>query len=878
MSVIGEAFVRIAPELGGFDQLGDRVSDAVEKAGGKLSGLLGNLAKVGTVGVAGGAAAGGALLALGAQFDDVADTIRVGTGATGDALEDLNKSAKAVLKEIPTDFASVGTAIADVNTRLGITGPNLETVSKQFIELSRITGTDLAKNIEVGSQAMQNFGLSVDQQEQGLDTLFKVAQATGISFDQLASEMGRNGAVFRQAGMSFDESAALLGVLAHNGLSASDVIPGLSRAMAEAAKEGKPANEVIRDTFEAIRNAPSDTEAAAVALETFGTRGGPRMAALIREGKLGYEDLLATIGESDETILGAAEATNDWAERLTILKNRALVGLAPMAEGVFNAVTVALEAAAPVIEKVVAWLSEKLPVAVNKVSDVLGRVNWQAIFDALGRAVERVLPIVERGLDAIVKRWQSLVDWTRKHWDDISKAIERVLDFILMLWDRWGGRILSIVTTIFNQIRSRIEDAFRIIQNLFELVINIINGEWGAAWDNVLGIVRAVFDSIVGTITNSFTIIQNIIGIALDAVWMLFQAAWDLILDGLDAAFGGVIDFFAELPGRIVDALGDLGATIGNVISAAGEFVLDLIGSAVDLWVDIYIEFPGRVLSAIGDLGRTIWNHITSGLTWLWEQIVEGVENNIAFWSEFPGKVVEVLGDVGAFIWNAITSGLSALWSGVRQGIENNINFWSQFPGRVVSAIGNLGVTIWNSIRSGLSQVWVNLVGITSDWVELFREIPNRIVEAVRGFGDRVWAVIKAGWNLLARNWNSLIGGKGFSIPDIPGLPGRGKRVEVPRLPELHTGGIVPGTGEQVYRLLAGEGVFTQDQMRALAKLIAHGPGVSSANTAPISISVAIGTVRGTEAEAQRVASLTGAAVARVFTSRHLAVDARSRR
>jgi hypothetical protein len=49
------------------------------------------------------------------------------------------------------------------------------------------------------------------------------------------------------------------------------------------------------------------------------------------------------------------------------------------------------------------------------------------------------------------------------------------------------------------------------------------------------------------------------------------------------------------------------------------------------------------------------------------------------------------------------------------------------------------------------------------------------------------------------------IGGKGFSVPNI-------------EVPEMHTGGMVPGPAsyEPIYRLQGGEMVLSRDQVKAL--------------------------------------------------------------
>ena len=97
---------------------------------------LNGLKKVGKV-VAGATAAAGAAVAagtiamtkeladVGKAFESAKNTIRIGTGATGDALNDLYADMKEVYKEVPTSLEDASGAIADYNTRLGLTGEPL---------------------------------------------------------------------------------------------------------------------------------------------------------------------------------------------------------------------------------------------------------------------------------------------------------------------------------------------------------------------------------------------------------------------------------------------------------------------------------------------------------------------------------------------------------------------------------------------------------------------------------------------------------------------------------------------------------------------------------------------------------------------------------
>jgi TP901 family phage tail tape measure protein len=173
-------------------------------------------------------AAGKALYDLGTEFDSEYDAIRIGTGATGDALEDLKSSMKDVYASVPTDMENAATAISGYNTRLGLTGDTLETLSAQALQVSDMLGDDLSGVIEASSQSFKIFDLDANQMADSMDWLFKVSQSTGIGFTELTSLVQSNGAAFQQMGFSYNESAAMLGKLEKAGYETSAVMTDMS--------------------------------------------------------------------------------------------------------------------------------------------------------------------------------------------------------------------------------------------------------------------------------------------------------------------------------------------------------------------------------------------------------------------------------------------------------------------------------------------------------------------------------------------------------------------------------------------------------------------------------------------------------------------------
>lgn len=256
---------------------------ALNGAGGFLNKFTSKFGKAGPLVAAGIAAipvaavaAAKGLYNIGSEFKGMYDTIRVGTGASGQAFESLKGSARNVAATVPADFDKIGKSLADVNTRTGLTGKTLETVSSQFLEAGRILGEDVDINKATG--ALNGFNITGKRTEAGMDTLFRVSQATGISMNDLSGILGKNAPALQSLGFSFNESAAMAGLLNKSGLDANKTLGSMGKALLEVSKSGeKPADAFKRVTGEMGTMLKKGDEAGALNLASklFGTRGAP---------------------------------------------------------------------------------------------------------------------------------------------------------------------------------------------------------------------------------------------------------------------------------------------------------------------------------------------------------------------------------------------------------------------------------------------------------------------------------------------------------------------------------------------------------------------------------------------------------------------------
>lgn len=271
-------------------------------------------------------ALGAGAVAAFVEVDKGLDAVAVGTGATGDALKDLQGSFKNVAANATQGFEEVGNVVAEVNTRLGLTGAPLEDFSDRMLTLSRVTGMDAVAATKSITRAMNDAGVAVEDAGGFMDILLVASQQTGIGVDELADKMVKFGSPMRQLGFSVKETAALLGGFEKAGVNTDLVMGSLRIGLGKLAKAGeKDLPKALRESIKEIENAATGGEAAAMAMELFGSRAGADMAAAIREGRLNVDELVETLGNAEGALDNTAEATEDPQDKIKILKNQVML-------------------------------------------------------------------------------------------------------------------------------------------------------------------------------------------------------------------------------------------------------------------------------------------------------------------------------------------------------------------------------------------------------------------------------------------------------------------------------------------------------------------------------------------------------------------------
>ena len=356
----------------------ENAAEKVKGFGDKLTGIGEGMSKSVTAPIAGIAAAS---MAAFSEVDAGMDTIVSKTGASGAALEDMQRRAENLATSIPTDFATAGTAIGEVNTRFGLMGDELEDVSGKFIKFAEINGTDVNNSIDQVQKVMSAFGVSSKDTSLVLDKLNAVGQATGISMDALENSLVQNNVVLSEMGFGLAESAEFMGKLEVAGVDTNSVLAGLKKALQNATKEGKPMSTALAEIQQKLVGAESDTEAFQIATDLFGAKAGPAMVKALKDGQVSLTDFDSSLQTTGGNVENTFNAMQDPIDQTKMLMNQVKLAGSDLGQAI-------QVAALPVLKKlteVVKGLTEKFRSLTPEQQQTIVKIG--AIVAAVGPAL-----------------------------------------------------------------------------------------------------------------------------------------------------------------------------------------------------------------------------------------------------------------------------------------------------------------------------------------------------------------------------------------------------------------------------------------------------------------------------------------------------------
>ena len=315
----------------------------VEKDLKKASREIENSAKAWTKLAAPIAAFGVAAVASFQKVEAALNKVRVGTGATGNALKTLQNDFRAVAANSTSSLDTVATAVADLNTKLGIMGEPLQQLSAQMTNLSKISGESISGLADSVSRAFNIAKVSTEDYESTLDRLFTTSQNTGVSVTGLATTFAQFQPILAKFGLDINKSTVLIGSLEKSGYSASTVFGVLQTAMAKLAKNGvsNTSGELLK-LIDKLQNTSNAHEQAATAAKLFGGNA-QMMLQIIKSGALDVDTLTKSLYENTNSINKTALETETLSDKWQKVTNSFTVNGSAIGKSLNDLASMALD-------------------------------------------------------------------------------------------------------------------------------------------------------------------------------------------------------------------------------------------------------------------------------------------------------------------------------------------------------------------------------------------------------------------------------------------------------------------------------------------------------------------------------------------------------
>lgn len=576
----------------------------IENFGSKTKEVGGSLSKNITAPIA---AAGTAAYAAWMSVDEAYDNIAVGTGATGDALSKLQESFDNVFAKAPFDAMDISNSLADLNTRFGFTGKELEDASEKFLRFASVNKTDVSNAVALVSRAMGDAGIPAEEYTSVLDALTTASQASGISIDALTGNITKYGAPMRALGYTTEESIAIFASWEKAGVNTEIAFSGMKKAISNFSAEGKDAKVEFKKTLEEIAKCPDIASATTKAIEVFGTKAGPDLADAIKGGRFEFEEMLKLVESSSGQLDASFEATMDPADKAKVaLNNLTLAGVA-LGDVIQSALGPVFESLADILKDFTEWfknLNPEIRQTIVFVGGIIAAVGpLLVLIGALAGPISTAL-----GLFA---KFKLALFGTAEQAGMMGTMVSGLTGPILAVIG-----IIALVTAALIDLYNNNEEFRKNVNDMISNLIEILQTLWNSflypiltavkdvlldIWNNAIlpvwETVKNCIADIVAKLSGLIEVLTPVINFIIQLLSALLIPAFLLLANTIGAVVSEAISFFGALLSNVSQVIGGIIQVISGII----QFITGVFtGNWKQAWNGIVSIFKGIFDGIVG--------------------------------------------------------------------------------------------------------------------------------------------------------------------------------------------------------------------------------------------------------------------------------------
>ena len=489
------------------------------------------------------------------SFDEASATIVEGTGASGEALEDLNRQAMDAFGRIADadqNINGVSGILAGLNTRFGVTGDELEDLTVKMANFAQHTGTNGVGAVNSIANVMKRWGLDLDDVDGLLDDLTTANQSCQLSVDQLSSYLAENSVQFKEFGYSTEDALALLISLSDGGANVSSVLSGMKKAVGTLSDVTDDVPGAFQDAISAIGECGSVSEALQAQIgdtgktveEVFGSKAAQELAVNVLNGNFAIDQWTEALQSNSGALDQTTENATTMGDAMSQVSNALAMSLAPVTDvisSVASSVADVVSQAAifiqqsPVAQAVVVGLATVfgiLAAAIAIGATITAVTTLTGVMTLLTNPVFLVIAAVAALVAALVYAYNNCEEF---------RAIVNAA----------FAAVRNVATNVFTSVRNTVTTVFNTISS----IAHSISATLSSVWNGIKTTASSVWNSIRSTASS----IWNSIRSTASSVWNGIRTAITNPIQAASSTVQGIINrikgFFPISIGRIMSNL-----------------------------------------------------------------------------------------------------------------------------------------------------------------------------------------------------------------------------------------------------------------------------------------------------------------------------------
>jgi len=754
-----------------YEQGLDNAEKKANSFGGKISGTLGGITKVGAaaVGAATTAFVGFTKSAVdvGASFDASMSNVAAISGATADEFDQLRDKAR----EMGANTQYSASEAADALSYMAMAGWKTDDMLNGItgvMNLAAAGGADLAEASDIVTDALTAFGQSADQAGRLADIMAAASSNSNTNVHLLGETFKYVAPLAGSMGYSMEDTATAIGLMANAGIKGSQSGTALRSILTRLAKPTKDSEYAMSQLGISLDDGQGHMYSFMEVMEQM--RDGFRNKLVISEEELSasLQDLNEQLDAGTMTQKQYDTAVEQLTERAYGAEGAVMAEYAAMLGG--QEAMSGLLAIVNATDEDFAKLSNAITNSSNTVIDLSGvldsaGIDWTKYSDTawgaaenLEKGIEGMTKDIEYGLTQAGSSVSDMIDYLVSEYDmsmdDAASAVDAVktalgstggaaAEMAGKMTDNLAGD-MRILDSAIKDAQISLADQLMPTLRLFAKTATKSIGtattklnEYFAS-DAMQEKMQRIADAIarvVDAIANNLDPILDVVIGVIDGLstGIAFLAEnFDMIVEGVKLAVAA----FAGLQAlNIVNTITGIVTSISSIATAAGG-----VGAAIGA-----IANPvGLVVAGIAAAAVLIVTH--------WDQVREFFANT---WE----GIKSTWGTVKEFFSNTFTAakeGVQSAWSGTKEFFANTWESIKSGTQPLRESIGNAFTSAWENMKSAwanapdfFKNIVQSILNVFANVPQLIRNVGNSIMDGLGdGLMDRLQSVVDKARNV----------------------------------------------------------------------------------------------------------------------------------